>query len=79
MYKFRKKPVIIHAARVTEQQAIETLEGTMTANPGDWIIAGVKGERYPVKDDIFRATYEPAEIDAERALKGLPIGPGYRV
>jgi hypothetical protein len=37
---------------------IETLEGTMTARPGDWIIKGVKGERYPRKPDIFEATYE---------------------
>lgn len=40
---------------------VATLEGFMVANPGDWIITGVKGERYPCKDDIFRATYEPAE------------------
>lgn len=39
---------------------IETLEGTMTAQPGDWIIKGVKGEIYPCKPDIFAATYEPA-------------------
>lgn len=40
--------------------AIETLEGTMLASPGDWIIRGVKGEFYPCKPDIFEATYEPA-------------------
>lgn len=39
---------------------IETLEGTMTAQPGDWIIKGVKGEFYPCKPDIFAATYELA-------------------
>jgi hypothetical protein len=39
---------------------IETLEGTMTAGAGDWIICGVKGEMYPCKPDIFEATYEPA-------------------
>lgn len=39
---------------------IETLEGTMTARPGDWIVKGVQGEFYPVKGDIFLATYEPA-------------------
>lgn len=44
--------------------AIETLEGTMTASPGDWIIKGVKGEFYPCKPDIFAATYEPAGIPA---------------
>ena len=40
--------------------AIFTLEGTMQADPGDWIIRGVKGEFYPCKPDIFEVTYEPA-------------------
>lgn len=40
---------------------IPTLEGRMRANPGDYIIKGVKGEIYPCKPDIFEATYEPAE------------------
>lgn len=39
---------------------IGTLEGTMRAIPGDWIIRGTKGELYPCKPDIFAATYEPA-------------------
>ena len=39
---------------------IQTLEGFMRVSPGDWIITGVKGERYPCKPDIFEATYEPA-------------------
>ena len=40
---------------------IDTLEGRMRANVGDWIIRGVKGELYPCKPDIFAATYEPVE------------------
>lgn len=40
---------------------VDTLEGTMTAIVGDWIIRGIKGELYPCKPDIFEATYEPAE------------------
>ena len=40
---------------------INTLEGRMLANHGDWIIKGVKGELYPCKPDIFAATYEPVE------------------
>lgn len=44
--------------------AIDTLEGTMTAEAGDWIIRGVKGEFYPCKPDVFAATYEPVERDA---------------
>lgn len=39
---------------------IFTLEGVMTAQPGDYIIKGVKGEFYPCKPDIFHATYEEA-------------------
>ena len=38
--------------------AIDTLEGTMLAGPGDWIIRGVQGEHYPCKPDIFDLTYE---------------------
>lgn len=40
---------------------IQTLEGVMTAEIGDWIIKGVKGEFYPCKPDIFAATYETVE------------------
>ncbi len=39
---------------------VATLEGTMEARHGDWIIKGVKGEFYPCKPDIFDATYEAA-------------------
>jgi hypothetical protein len=39
---------------------IKTLEGSMRAEVGDWIIKGIKGEFYPCKPDIFEATYEPA-------------------
>ncbi len=38
--------------------AIDTLEGTMRVDYGDYIIKGVKGEFYPCKSDIFLATYE---------------------
>lgn len=40
---------------------IETLEGTMRAEIGDWIIKGVNGEFYPCKPDIFGKTYEQVE------------------
>lgn len=40
---------------------IETREGALCANPGDWIIRGIKGECYPIKDDIFRLTHEDVE------------------
>ncbi len=40
---------------------INTLEGTMKADVGDYIIKGVQGEFYPCKPDIFEQTYELVE------------------
>jgi len=45
---------------VDDGLTIDTLEGRMRADFGDWIVKGVKGEFYPCKPDIFEATYEPA-------------------
>ena len=40
---------------------VVTLEGVMRADIDDWIVKGIKGEFYPVKPDIFAATYEPVD------------------
>ncbi|MFK5160598.1 hypothetical protein ACI3QN_09115 [Propionibacterium freudenreichii] len=40
---------------------IANSKGVERAGCGDWIVDGVKGEFYPVRDEIFRATYEPVE------------------
>lgn len=59
--KFRKRPVVIEAYQTDVELDIETLEGTMRANVGDWIITGVNGEQYPCKPDIFAKSYEAIE------------------
>jgi hypothetical protein len=80
--KYRKKPIVIEAQRLTPHNLeqveewcrgsikgtalprhdrcidINTLEGEMRANIGDWVIRGIKGEFYPCKHDIFEASYE---------------------
>ena len=58
--RFRKKPIIVEAFQYDGPGAIQipTLEGLMTAQPGDWIITGVKGEKYPCKPDVFAQSYE---------------------
>ena len=61
MAKYRKRPVIIDAYQTDKKIVIHTLEGDMTASPGDYIITGVNGEKYPCKPDIFAMTYEPVE------------------
>lgn len=61
--KYRKKPIVIEAYQTDKVMYIETLEGTMKANVGDYIITGVNGEQYPCKPDIFKQTYELVEVD----------------
>lgn len=75
--KFRKKPVVIEAEQFFENSSegwplgvfkdgdkfkIKTLESNeFIVSEGDWIITGVKGEKYACKPDIFEMTYEKAE------------------
>lgn len=57
--KYRKRPVVIDAEQHHGASfVLPTLEGDMWVSDGDWIITGVKGERYPCKPDIFALTYE---------------------
>lgn len=55
---FRKRPIIVRAARMSESFSVETLEGVMRGKSGDWLIRGVNGELYPCKDDVFIKTYD---------------------
>ena len=43
---------------IREGLTIDTLEGKMKADIGDYIIKGINGEFYPCKPDIFAKTYE---------------------
>jgi hypothetical protein len=45
-------------ALYSHRHVIKTLEGAMNVEIGDWIITGVKGEKYPCKPDIFAETYD---------------------
>lgn len=56
--KYRKKPVIIEAFQTDREMIIHTLEGDMKANVSDYIITGLRGEKYPCKPDIFEKSYE---------------------
>ena len=59
--KYRKKPIVVEAYQTQKELIIHTLEGDLKADPGDYIITGVTGEKYPCKPDIFEKTYEPYE------------------
>ena len=44
---------------------VQTLEGEMSGNAGDYLIRGVEGELYPCKGDIFEKTYEKVEMEEQ--------------
>ena len=56
--KYRTLPIVLAAYQTDEEMDIETLEGVMHASIGDYIVTGIKGEKYPVKPDIFENLYE---------------------
>ena len=45
------------AWQVTDERVLRTLEGRAVAQPGDWVVQGRGGERWPVSDAQFRRTY----------------------
>ncbi|EMF0296977.1 hypothetical protein [Enterococcus hirae] len=57
-FKARKKPVIVDAYQTSKKIEIKTIEGILTAQPGDYIVTGIDGEQWPVKKSIFEKTYE---------------------
>jgi hypothetical protein len=78
MAKFKPKSnVVIDAVPITKTMEIKTKEGTMTGNPGDWLITGTEGEKYPCKDSVFRTKYDPVDNEGEFLLgqnsKTVPI------
>jgi len=48
------------AWQVSETLVLRTMEGRAVARPGDWVVEGSRGERWPVTDSQFRRTYASA-------------------
>lgn len=58
--KFYRKKTLTRAVQMHEPFSVETLEGTMQGQSGDWLMIGINGEMYPCDADVFAKTYEPA-------------------
>jgi hypothetical protein len=50
---------VFRAWQVAEAVVLRTKEGSATARPGDWVVEGPGGERWPVSDGQFRRSYRP--------------------
>jgi hypothetical protein len=61
---YRKRPVVIEAARLTTPLDIITMEGPSHGEPGDWVLTGTSGECYFNADRYFRHRYEAVTDDA---------------
>jgi hypothetical protein len=74
MARYLKKAIVVeavqwfkhgdHSAVIAESANgttgyIDTPEGRLRVEPGDWIITGIAGENYPCKPDIFEQLYTP--------------------
>jgi hypothetical protein len=58
--KYIKKPIPVNARQITESEVVLTAHGRVRAEPGDWILSDPKsGDTWPIKPDIFEATYDP--------------------
>lgn len=51
------KPIAVQAYQMDEDFIVQTLEGEMRGNKGDYVIIGVKGELYPCFQDVFQESY----------------------
>ncbi len=52
---------IFSAWRARERLVIRTREGPATAHPGDWVVEGALGERWPITDKQFTRTYRASD------------------
>ena len=57
---------------------IHTLEGRHDVGLFDWIARGIKGELWPIKPDIFAATYEPVTTHSTDTTTPRPLAESLR-
>ncbi|KKN01816.1 hypothetical protein LCGC14_1123980 [marine sediment metagenome] len=59
MTEYIRRPYKVKAEKTKKPKVIHTLEGDMKAKPGDMIVTGRRGEKWPVKEEIFEESYRP--------------------
>jgi len=77
---YMKKPIQVKAIELKERIRINTREGTLYGEVGDFLIEGIEGEVYPCGKKIFWKTYEeinhipaPIKDEIEHFLRtGIP-------
>lgn len=62
----RKKPIQLRAVEIPHRVKIETREGTLYGEEGDYLLEGIDFEVYPVGKSIFFRTYDILNGDEEK-------------
>ena len=62
---YRRNPLRVYAVKLKEDVVVSSPEGDLTGKKGDYLVQGLKGEIYPVKEELFTKTYEqdPDELE----------------
>ncbi len=63
---WRKRPLVIQAVQLPYPFEVTTLQGVMTGKAGDYLVIGIKGERYPVDREIFENSYVASNPEADK-------------
>lgn len=73
-YKMMDVGTMIDENAHSNECLLETKEGMMKLAVGDWIVTGVEGEHWAVKDRIFRKTYVQEDRGGISGCLGEPGG-----
>ena len=68
-----KKPIVLKFRRATAEEVIQTLEGPVTALPGDAVLTGTKGENWPIKAPLFAESYNFDEGTGSCSKKPIAV------
>jgi hypothetical protein len=60
-FKDGDHPAVFRGSDLEASGYIDTPEGRLRVEPGDWVITGVAGEHYPCKPHVFAQLYTPAD------------------
>lgn len=70
-YKRYRKRVPVFAKQIDQPFEVDSLEGTIRGNAGDWLAIGIKGELWIIADHIFKITYEEDSMPHIADVKGV--------
>lgn len=70
MPKYKRKPVVVEAVKITSPITIETPEGSLNGKAGDYLITQADGAQYPCNPETFEKTYEPVKtyVDVKKYM-----------